>query len=174
MDNIHWFFSDEVDENKISSLSNALIELRRLEEKGLQNTQAYCMYIWSILDLLSRFYSGQLDHQQATKRLKNYLQAYFPHSRDFTKTLILFRNACSHSVTLYASDVSGKKEIRFKLTESGELLTQNGRTSVVVNTLEFGERLKRSIEKYKLDLEKNDLLQSRFEKVFKKLGYVTI
>lgn len=174
MDNIQWFFSDEVDENKRSSLSNAILELELLEQKGLQNTQAYCMYIWSILDLLSRFYSGQLDHQQATKRLKNYLQAYFPHSRDFTKSLILFRNACSHSVTLYASDVSGKKEVRFKLVESGDFITQKGRTSVSINTLEFGTRLKRSIEKYKLDLEKKDLLQSRFEKVFKKLGYVTI
>ena len=67
------FFSSNSTDSKISSLQKALNELGQLENAKLENTQAYCMMIWSTIELLSRFYSGQLGNQQATKRLKNFI-----------------------------------------------------------------------------------------------------
>lgn len=173
-DNITSFFSTDSSGSKISSLQKALNELSLLENAKLENTQAYCMMIWSCIELLSRFYSGQLGNQQATKRLKLFLRAYFPHKREHTSTLLLFRNACMHSVSLHASDVSGKKEVRFTLTNEGELMNSEGRTLISVNTIQFKKNLIRAIEKYQSNLEKDEILRLKFEKVYRKLGFVVL
>lgn len=172
MENIHFFFSDKAQNGRLSTLNYALNQLQEMEAKGLENSQPYCMYIWSVLDLLSRFYSGQLDNQQATKRLKKYLTEFFPHERKQTKNLILFRNACSHSVSLFASDASSKREVRFALEEQEDFIRQKSSSRIIINGGEFKLRLLKSIERYQSQLKKDEQLQKRFEKVFRKMGYV--
>ena len=174
MENIDFFFSGTDSNNRLSSLSFALKELEKLEEGNLQNTQAYCTYIWSVLDLLSRLYTGQLDNQQATKRLKKFLESFFPHERKHLKNLILFRNACSHSVTLFASDARGGREVRFELSEGIEFVNQLSAGRIAINAKELKKRLLRSLDRYQEELKKDVQLQSRFERVFKKMGYIAL
>ena len=171
-DNIDSFFSSQSTENQISTLQKALNELEQLETANLENTQAYCMMIWSTIELLSRFHSGQLGNQQATKRLKLFLRACFPHKRQHSSTLILFRNACMHSVSLHASDISGKREVRFILVEEGELIIAETRSTFKINTHQFKTNLMRSIEKYQQEIVKDNTLQLKFDKVYRKLGFV--
>ena len=173
-ENSDLFFSSNSTDSKISSLQKALNELGQLENAKLENTQAYCMMIWSTLELLSRFYSGQLGNQQATKRLKNFIRGYFPHKREHTEILLLFRNACMHSISLHATDISGKKEVRFSLVNEGDFLSSEKRTSFDINPKEFKTRLLKSIENYKTELQKNEILQNKFDTVYRKLGFLII
>mgnify|MGYP001448229901 CR=1 FL=1 len=169
---IDFFFGRTILEDKISPLSKALDEIENLKVSGSSTTQAYCMMLWATIEMLSRFYSGQLGNQQATKRLKNFLRDYFPHNREMTQVLLLFRNACMHSVVLHSFDPSGKKEVRFQIQNDGQFLESASRTKFSVNVNEFRMRLDRCINKYRDDLEQNKLLQVKFEKVFLKMGYL--
>lgn len=174
MEEIELFFSDKEFDGKRSSLAQARFNLNQLEDAGLHLTPAYVFCIWATVDLLSRFNSGQLDNQRATRRIKDFLRDHFPHQRKHTQHLVLFRNACIHSINLFASDAKGIGEMRFKLSNDGELFQQIGQTAGQVNVLELKESLEKSITRFYQQIEKDQVVKSRFLKVYKKLGYVVV
>jgi hypothetical protein len=174
MENTSFFFGDSTLEGKQSTLQVAMKELEELKAAHLQSGRAYALLLWTTVDLLSRFYSGQLHNQRAMKRLKDFLREFFPHDRKTTGILLFFRNACIHSVNLFASDSKGGKEVRFKVVLEGPLVEYNGRTHCKINIVRLEEGLRHSIENYHRTLLKDENLKSRFEKVFRKMGYVNL
>ena len=155
-----------------STLQKGLKELEQLNSAGLSQNQAFPLLIWSVIDLLSRYHSGQLENQGSMVRIKKFLKEFLRHDRRDTQTLLLFRNAVSHSVSLFAFDASSKREIRFRLTKEGPLVRQETQVRFAINTKEFYNRLNESIEKYNKEVLTSIELQKRFQKVFKKLGYI--
>ena len=105
-------------------------------------------------------------------RIKKFLKAYLRHDRRDTQTLLLFRNAVAHSVSLFAFDASSKREVRFRLTNEGPLILQETQVRFAINTNELFSRLNESIEDYHTEVLTSIELQKRFQKVFKKLGYI--
>lgn len=166
------FFGREIVDGRQSTLHKALIDLEQLEKADLQMNQAYPLLIWSTIDLLSRYVSGQLENQRSMVRIKKYLKNYLKHDRRDTQLLLLFRNAVSHSVSLYAFDPSSKREVRFKLVDSGALVQQKSSVQYWINTKEFKDRLVESIEQYQAALNTSEHLEKQFFKVYKKLGYI--
>ena len=73
---------------------------------------------------------------------------------------------------MFAFDASSKREIRFRLTKEGPLILQETQVRFAINTKEFYNRLNESIEKYNKEVLTSIELQKRFQKVFKKLGYI--
>ena len=75
------FFSETYTEDNMSTLDFVLYELKQMEERDMVFTQSYCTMIWTGIELMARFYSGQLLNQQAFKRMKLYLSDFFPIER---------------------------------------------------------------------------------------------
>ena len=167
-----FFFGKKKLESYVSTLQKGLDELKELESKNLTQNQAFPLLAWSIIDLLSRYHSGQLENQGSMVRIKKFLKAYLRHDRRDTQTLLLFRNAVAHSVSLFAFDASSKREVRFRLTNEGPLILQETQVRFAINTNELFSRLNESIEDYHTEVLTSIELQKRFQKVFKKLGYI--
>jgi hypothetical protein len=160
-----FFFGKKKLESYVSTLQKGLDELKELESKNLTQNQAFPL-------LLSRYHSGQLENQGSMVRIKKFLKAYLRHDRRDTQTLLLFRNAVAHSVSLFAFDASSKREVRFRLTNEGPLILQETQVRFAINTNELFYRLNESIEAYHTEVLTSIELQKRFQKVFKKLGYI--
>lgn len=167
-----FFFGKKKQEECTSTLQKGLDELNELAEANLNQNQAFSLLIWSLIDLLSRYQSGQLENQGSMVRIKKYLKAFYRHDKRDTQILLLFRNAVSHSVSLFAFDASSKREVRFRLTNEGPLILQETQVRYAINTNEFYNRLIESIEVYHKEILTKTELQKRFQKVFKKLGYI--
>lgn len=168
-----FFFGGKSIEKCASTLQHGLVQIKELEAVNLAQNQAFPLMIWSLIDLLSRYHSGQLENQRSMVRMKKFLKAFIRHDRGDTQTLLLFRNAVSHSVSLFSFDAAAKREVRFSLSTEGPLVTQNSNVWFNINTIEFQTRLLEGIEAYKKELESSPELQKRFQKVFKKLGYIS-
>jgi len=168
----NFFFGNKKLETCNSTLQKGLDELKDLEKVSLTQNQAFPLLVWSVIDLLSRYHSGQLENQGSMVRIKKFLKAFLKHDRRDTQTLLLFRNAVAHSVSLFAFDASSKREVRFRLTDEGPLVLQETPVRFAINTIEFHARLYESIEAYHKEVMTSNELQKRFQKVFKKLGYI--
>ncbi len=169
---IDFFFGKNELEDCVSALQKGLVQIKELESAGLSQNQAFPLLIWSVIDLLSRYHSGQLENQGSMVRIKKFLKAFFRHSRADTQTMLLFRNAVAHSVSLFAFDTSAKRELRFRLSNEGPLVLQETSVRFVINTNELYFRLIESIEAYQKEMHTSIELKKRFQKVFKKLGYI--
>lgn len=167
-----FFFGETEKQGVTSTLQHGLSEFEALKKAELTQNQAFPLLFWSIIDLLARYYSGQLENQGGMVRMKKFLKSFFRHDRRDTQTLLLFRNAVSHSISMYAFDASAKREIRFNLVSEGPLVNQKSNVQIEINTSELHSRLYQSIEAYKQELQQSEQLQKRFQKVFKKLGYI--
>ncbi len=167
-----FFFGVTSSDEAKSSLQKGLLEFEELKEANLSINQAFPLLFWSIIDLLARYHSGQLENQGSMVRIKKFLKAFYRHDRRDTQTLLLFRNAVTHSVSLFAFDASSKREVRFKLSNDGPLLSQESNVRFEINTEELHARLFECIEKYQTEMKTSTELQKRFQKVFKKLGYI--
>ncbi len=167
------FFFGETEKQRVTStLQHGLSEFEALKKAELTQNQAFPLLFWSIIDLLARFYSGQLENQGGMVRMKKFLKSFFRHDRRDTQTLLLFRNAVSHSISMYAFDASNRRDVRFNLVSEGPLVNQKSKVQIEINTSELHSRLYQSIEAYKQELQQSEQLQNRFQKVFKKLGYI--
>jgi len=167
-----FFFGKNDLEDCVSTLQKGIAQLKELEAVNLNQNQAFPLLIWSVIDLLSRYHSGQLENQGSMVRIKKFLKAYLRHDRGDTQTLLLFRNAVSHSVSLFAFDASSRREVRFRLTDEGPLILQETQVRFAINTAELFSRLNESIEAFHKEILTSIELQKRFQKVFKKLGYI--
>ena len=167
------FFSETYTEENMSTLDFVLYELKHLEEADMVFSQSYCTMIWTGIDLMARFHSGQLQNQHSFKRLKNYLAAYFPVQRERQRSLVQFRNACVHSIGFYAYDDLNKTETRFHLSSMHEhVIAKDAKGKKLINPVFFKKAFTQSLRKFREDLNQDRILQANFVKVYRKFGYI--
>lgn len=167
------FFSETYTEENMSTLDFVIYELRQLEDADMVFSQSYCLMLWSGIDLLSRFHSGQLQNQKSFKRLKAFVAEYFPVQKERQRAFIQFRNACIHSVGFYTYDDLNKTESRFYLSSlNDEIISKDPWGKKLVNPMAFKKGFISAVQKYRRELKNDRLLQANFVKVYQKLGYI--
>ncbi|MCB0482515.1 MAG: hypothetical protein KDC83_13890 [Flavobacteriales bacterium] len=167
------FFGDTYTEENMSTLDFVLYELKQLEDADMVYSQSYCMMLWTGIDLMSRFYSGQLLNQKSFKRIKSFLFEFFPIPKERLRAFIQFRNSCIHSVGYYAYDDLTKSESRFYLSSIfDQVIEKDEFGKKLVNPIEFKKGFVQAVSSYRDALKKDPELQAKFVKVYRKLGYI--
>ncbi|UTW63374.1 hypothetical protein KFE98_04225 [bacterium SCSIO 12741] len=172
---VRFFDNQDLPEGRMSTYARINEELDTLKEAGLEKTVSYCTTLWSSIDLMARFYSGQLVNRNSTGRISRYLRGPMSRNGKNSEILLLFRHACTHGLGMYAFDATRKTEVRFSLsTQSPDLITKIGSSHFRINPHLLRNLFQKSVENYRGQLEQDEELLKKFAKVYRKLGYAII
>lgn len=129
------------------------------------------MTVLAGIDLLSKFYKGDDSTNEVGQRFKVFYEKYFDSTN--AENIYQLRNSMLHSFGLVSK--TKKKIIWFMVSGSHDpLIVQLSENHFKIDLLTLLDKFEESIEKYKKDLLKNDLLQIKFECMFKLYGTVFI
>ncbi len=172
---IQFFDNANLPEGKVSTYYRVQSELENLQDAGLEGTVAYCTTLWSSIDLMARFYSGQLVNRNSTGRISRYLRGPMGRNGKNSEILLLFRHACAHGLGLYAFDATRKSEVRFSIDPMAEkMVTKVGSSHYRINPAKLSQIFHNSVDNYRQQLEQDEELMKKFAKVYRKLGYFTM
>ena len=129
------------------------------------------MTVLAGIDLLGKFYKGDDSIKGVGQRFKDYYDEYIDNQH--SEIIYQLRNSLLHSFGL--SSKTKTKTYSFTVSASRDrLVEQYSETSYKIDLYSLWDRFEESIEKYKNDLQSNDLLKTKFEKMFKFYGAVRI
>jgi hypothetical protein len=173
---IDLFFRDPAEKPSLPATLGLLYYLRRDIERCIAADDIIlfpaAMTIMAGIDLLGKFYAGE-DGAGVGDRFKDFVDEYFqPISPKDADVIYALRCALMHSFGLYSEDyVLGV--IPWELEA---LINRDPSDSshCLISVATLYEKFETSVERYRADLEENDALQARFQRMFPRYGTITI
>jgi len=133
------------------------------------------MAILAGIDLLGKFYAGNDQIGQVSKRFKDYVDKYFTGISCKDKdTIYQLRNSLLHSFGLYSKAHNGDI-YRFTLAQNrSSFITHTPPDKYLIDINELHNKFENSISRYCTDIESNKNLQNNFNAMFPNYGKIKI
>lgn len=123
------------------------------------------------IDLLGKLFAGDDSGRTVGIRFKSFLKKYFDsvRSEDDAEIIYQFRNSLLHSFGLFSDS------FRFSATHTDSpLITRGEGNNIGIGYFTLHKELERAIVKYEADLRTREDLQSKFQNMISKYGFLKI
>jgi len=125
----------------------------------------------ALIELLGQFYEGSLSKTGSAKRFLRFAQDYVKLSKANASVIYQYRNAVVHGFGNHAFNKTMNKEFRFyRDVEQTTLVVKRGGSTYGINPQLYANYVLEAAAKYQRDLEKDALLQEKFDRVYRRVG----